>query len=245
LTGPARARYLLQRCQALRPGNFGSLSEEYHLVSVLGDADAIYLLSRQLLASKARTGQQVRLRSLVEQSLNFAQFRAAAGPGALTNPAAEVDEQVRELFESRRFMRISARFATEMSAAEAGSSESQSHDLVAKACLICGDPASARNIWGQMPDAENDSYTQVCLGMACLAEQDHHGALRHFENAVSCNPSNADAHCALAVCHLELGNASAAVNACDRALDNPEIAEGLRQFCERMREFAARNRTPE
>ena len=148
---------------------------------------------------------------------------------------------MRELFESRRFLRIRARFAVEPSEGNAAAPAFESsRDLVALSCLLSGDPKSARSVWQRTAGAEEDSRISVGIGMTHLAEQEHSSAKRQFELAIRQDASNVDAHCALAVCHLELGNASAAVEECDRALDVPEITEGMRQFCERMRDFAKR-----
>jgi hypothetical protein len=241
LIGPARSRYLLQRCHEIRPGDFALLSEEYAVVSALCDADAIYIISQLLSASKARIAQHVRLQSLVKQSLNATHLRATTGTGSLIDPTAEVDDQVRELFESRRFMRIRARFAADTSGKNAAVPLSAtSRDLVAKACLLCGDPQTARAIWQQGSDAEDDSHVSLSIGMTYLVEQDHTHAFQYFERAVLQEPASVEPHCALAVSHLELGNATSAVEECTLALELPEISEGMQEFCERMREFATR-----
>jgi tetratricopeptide (TPR) repeat protein len=235
IMGLARSRYLLQRCQELLPGDFGTLAEEYAVVSALGDADEIYVVSQQLAASKAQTAPHVRLQSLVKQNLNSAHFRATVGTGSLIDPAGDVDDQIGELFESRRFLRIKTRFA-----ADSSPLSTTSRDRIAQACLVCGDPQAALAIWQQASNADEDSHNSVGMGIAHLVEQDHTRALEHFERAVHEEPSNVEAHCALAVCHLELGDARSAAKECDLALAVPEISEGMQEFCERMREFAMR-----
>jgi Flp pilus assembly protein TadD len=197
------------------------------------------MLSQQLSASRAQSAQHLRLQSLIKQSLNAAHLRATVGPGAVVDPAVDVDDQIQELFEARRFLRIKARFAAEMTGTNAAAPASTSaRELVARACLLCGDPQTAREIWQQISGADESPPAGLGLGMTYLVEQDHSRAIQHFEHAVRQQPSNVETHCALAVCHLELGNAPAAANECDRALDLPEISEGLQQFSERLREFA-------
>ena len=174
LIGLARSRCLLQRCYKLRPGEFASLAEEYPVVSALGDADAIFDLSRRLSASRAQTAQHLRLQSLIKQDLNAAQLRATVGTGSSVDPAVDLDEQIRELFESRRFLRIRFRFASEMAGmTEASAPSSSSRDLVAKACLLCGDPQAARDIWQQISGADEDANVSVSIGMTYLVELDH------------------------------------------------------------------------
>jgi len=241
MLGPARSRYLLQRCQEFGPGEFAPLADEYNIVCGLGDADAVYLASRKISGSAARTAQHVRLRSLVKQGLGVAHFRASAGPGGFIDPEDEIDRQVLDLFTSRRFLRIKARFAADASNLHATLPESgASRDIVARACLVCGDPQSARKIWQQSSDREDQSRCHAGIGISYLAEQDHARARENFDLAIHRDPANVEAHCALAVCHLELGNASQALDACNLALDVPEISEGMQQFCERMRDFAGR-----
>jgi hypothetical protein len=249
IIGSARSLYLLERCEEIRPGDFASLAEEYAVVSSLGDADAIYILARQLSDSRAQTAQHLRLQSLVKQSLDAAKFRAATGPGGLVDPTAEADEQIGEFFEARRFIRIRSRFAKEMSAGDSALAASNaSRHRVAVACLVCGDPGSARSIWQRLSESEEESepeeksHSHVGLGMTYFAEHLHSKALEHFQLAVDEDPSNAEAHCALALCHLELGSAVKAFDACNFALAIPEISEGMQQFCERMRDFAERYR---
>jgi hypothetical protein len=240
--GLARARYLLRRCQDLQSNDFATLAEEYTVVSALGDPDAIYDAARRLSAAKAQTAQQSRMQALVKRNLNANYFRSTIGTDTLVDPESTADEQVRELFESRRFLRIRARFAVEPSdgIAAAPAFES-SRDLVALSCLLCGDPQSARTVWRRASGGDDDSRISLGVGMTHMAEQDHASAARQFEVAIRQDASNVDAHCARAVCHLELGSASAAVEECDLALDVPEITEGMRQFCERMRDFAKRH----
>jgi tetratricopeptide (TPR) repeat protein len=241
IIGLARSRYLLRLCQELRPTDFSTLAEEYAVVSALGDADASFDLSQQLTASRAQTSQHIRLQSLVKQNLNAAHLRATLGQGGLMDPEIGVDQQIHALFESRRFLRIRVLYAADMSRLQAVSQASvASRDLIARACLLCGHPQTARSVWQQTFDEHQESQTSVSIGMTYLAEQDYPQALQHFERAVHQDNSHVEAHCALAVCHLESGNASSAVDECNRALDLPEISEGLRHFCERMREFATR-----
>jgi Tfp pilus assembly protein PilF len=112
--------------------------------------------------------------------------------------------------------------------------------MIAQASLLCGDPESAREVWRGATGAEDDAIINFRIGMTYLVEQDYTSAMRQFDRATVLDPSKGEAHCALAICLLELGNAPSAVDEARLALDNPDISEGLKQFCERLREFAER-----
>ena len=240
LLGPARSRHLLHRGRSVNGDNLGLLLDEIAIATAVADPDAIYFLSGQIAAGHAQSPQEFRLKSLVEQNMQLAYARSMHDPSTVFDLAVDTNDQIRRLYKGRRFERIKAEFGGRPSDGTAiAEVTADVADLIARSCLICGDPQSARELWLRAEHGESSPSPSAGIGMTFLVEQEHARAIERFQEALIRDPGDVQSRLALVICHLELGQAAAAVKDCDKLMSLPETSEEAQKLSTRLREFAA------
>lgn len=241
LLGVARGRLLLRHCREQFTPEFRTLSEEFTLVVTLGDIEAAYPIGIKLTEMTPPDDRGSRFLAAVRRTL----VSKPTVNVSLPERTPEQERLVGELFEARRFQELQDLFRPIFENQNAGDEihfSWETCDRIATACLLCGDPQGARDLWGAIPPKvvkQTDIDTR--LGLAFLVEEDYAHAVSAFERAVLDAPDNPDARCGLAMCHLELGNAEPVIHECEAVLKLAQLPEGLREFCTRLRDFASRN----
>jgi hypothetical protein len=241
LLGVARSRFLFRRCREIGDSDFSTLSDEYTLITALGDIDAAYPVGVLLVDTTPPDERGSRFLVMVRQTLISRQKSQTVLPDSVHDQKQLVDR----LMQSRRFQEAQDTFWPVFEKGEAMDEPRlswETRDRIATACLLSGNPQRARKVWGVVSrEGDNKSLIETRVGFSFLVEDDHERAMNAFKNVIGDSPDAAEARCGLAICYLELGDARSVMRECEIVLADTDLPEGIQEFCERLHDFARRN----
>ncbi len=115
------------------------------------------------------------MQSLVKRSLQIPRFAAVTGDDSAFDVEVDNDRQIRELFNSRRFLQLNEIYSSLLLGKELELEDlAAAQEWVAKAALLCGETQTAREIWQQMAaDDPGTSTIPTRLGFTWLVEAEH------------------------------------------------------------------------